>query len=61
MKVLNNSVFTFNSNSTSNIEEFKMLRFLKRDETGVVSVEERKRSSANINIDFTLSLDAELR
>ena len=57
MKVLNNSVFTFNSNSTSNIEEFKMLRFLKRDEAGVVSVEEKKRSSANMNIDFTVSLD----
>ena len=57
MKALSNSVFTFNSNSTSNVEEFKMLRFLKRDEAGVVSVEEKKRSSANINVDFTLSVD----
>ncbi|WP_027377648.1 translocation/assembly module TamB domain-containing protein [Kaistella palustris] len=57
MKALNNSVFTFNSNSTSNVEEFKMLRFLKRDESGMISVEEKKKSSANINVDFTLSVD----
>lgn len=57
MRALNNSVFTFNSNSTSNVEEFKMLRFLKRDETGLVTVEEKERSSANMNIDFTLAVD----
>ena len=57
MKALNNSVFTFNSNSTSNVEEFKMLRFLKRDEAGIVSVEDKKRSSANMNIDLTVSVD----
>ncbi|MGZ5262913.1 MAG: translocation/assembly module TamB domain-containing protein, partial [Kaistella sp.] len=57
MRALNNSVFTFNSNSTSNVEEFKMLRFLKRDEAGIVSVEEKKRSSANMNVDFTLAVD----
>ncbi|MBU8882915.1 translocation/assembly module TamB [Kaistella sp. DKR-2] len=57
MRALNNSVFTFNSNSTSNVEEFKMLRFLKRDEAGVVSLEEKKRSSANMNIDFTIAVD----
>lgn len=57
MRALNNSVFTFNSNSTSNVEEFKMLRFLKRDDAGIVSVEDRKSSRANMLIDFTLSLD----
>ncbi len=57
MRALNNSVFTFNSNSTSNVEEFKMLRFLKRDETGLVTVEERPDTSANMNIDFTLAVD----
>lgn len=57
MRALNNSVFTFNSNSTSNVEEFKMLRFLKRDEAGIVSIEEKKQSSANINVDFTISVD----
>ena len=57
MKALSNSVFTFNSNSTSNVEEFKMLRFLKRDENGLVSIEKNKKSSANINVDFTLSID----
>jgi len=34
-----------------------MLRFLKRDENGLVSVEKNKRSSANMNVDFTLSVD----
>ena len=57
MKALSNSVFTFNSNSTSNVEEFKMLRFLKRDESGAVTVEDKKRSNANINVDFTISVD----
>ncbi|HCN10758.1 MAG TPA: translocation/assembly module TamB, partial [Chryseobacterium sp.] len=57
MKALNNSVFTFNSNSTSNVEEFKMLRFLKRDDAGIITVEDKKKSSANMNIDFTLSVD----
>ena len=57
MKALSNSVFTFNSNSTSNVEEFKMLRFLKRDESGAVTVEDKKRLSANINVYFTISVD----
>lgn len=57
MKALNNSVFTFNSNSTSNVEEFKMLRFLKQDKAGAISIEEKKKTSANMDIDFTLSLD----
>ena len=57
MKALANSVFTFNSNSTSNVEEFKMLRFLKRDENGGVITEEKKKSSANINVDFNLEVD----
>lgn len=57
MRALNNSMFTFNSNSTSNVEEFKMLRFLKRDDAGIISVEDKKSSGANMNIDFTLSLD----
>ncbi|QOW10391.1 translocation/assembly module TamB [Kaistella flava (ex Peng et al. 2021)] len=57
MRALNNSVFTFNSNSTSNVEEFKMLRFLKRDETGIVTTEKKKKSGANMNIDFNLEVD----
>ena len=57
MRALNNSVFTFNSNSTSNVEEFKMLRFLKRDETGAVITEEKKRTGANMNVDFNLEVD----
>ena len=57
MRALNNSVFTFNSNSTSNVEEFKMLRFLKEDEKGVITLEEKKRTGANMNVDFNLAVD----
>ena len=57
MRALNNSVFTFNSNSTSNVEEFKMLRFLKRDDNGEITVEKKKKSSANMNVDFSLAVD----
>ena len=39
------------------MEEFKMLRFLKRDENGGVITEEKKKSSANINVDFNLEVD----
>lgn len=57
MKALNNSVFTFNSNSTSSVDEFKMLRFLKEDEKGVVVTESKKKSGANMNVDFTVDVD----
>ena len=57
MTTLNNSTFTFNSNSTSNVEEYKMLRFLERDKTGTVKVEDRKKYGANMNVDFTLDVD----
>jgi len=56
-KALNNSVFTFNSNSTSNVEEFKMLRFLKEDDSGTISVEEKGRSGANMDVDLIASVD----
>lgn len=57
MRALSNSVFTFNSSSTSSVEEFKMLRFLKEDKAGIVTLEEKKRSGANMNIDFNLDID----
>lgn len=57
MQALTNSVFTFNSNSTSNVEEFKMLRFLQRDEAGLITVEEKKKNGANMIVDFNLKLD----
>ncbi|MPS73589.1 MAG: translocation/assembly module TamB [Chryseobacterium sp.] len=57
LRVLNNSTFTFNSASTANIEEFKILRFLKRDDEGKVSVEKKKRSGANMLIDFDVTID----
>ncbi len=57
MRALNNSMFTFNSNSTSNVDEFKMLRFLKEDDGGKITLEEKKKTGANMNIDFTVSVD----
>ena len=57
LRVLNNSTFTFNSASTTNVEEFKILRFLKRDNAGVISVEKKKRSGANMLIDFDVTID----
>ncbi len=57
LKVLNNSTFTFNSASTANVDEFKILRFLKRDEAGGISVEKKKKSGANMLIDFDVSID----
>ena len=57
LKVINNSTFTFNSASTANVDEFKILRFLKRDEEGGISVEKKKRSGANMLMDFDISVD----
>ncbi len=57
LRVLNNSTFTFNSASTANVEEFKVLRFLKRDDEGVVSVETKKKSGPNMLIDFDVTID----
>ncbi|RZJ32762.1 MAG: translocation/assembly module TamB, partial [Chryseobacterium sp.] len=57
MKALNGSTFTFNSSSTSNVEEFKMLRFLKEGKDGLVTLEDKKKTGANMNIDFSLDVD----
>lgn len=57
LRVLNNSTFTFNSASTANVEEFKILRFLKRDDEGKISVEKKKRAGANMLIDFDVTID----
>ncbi|SHK43704.1 translocation/assembly module TamB domain-containing protein [Epilithonimonas mollis] len=57
LRILNNSTFTFNSASTANVEEFKILRFLKRDNEGVISVEKKKKSGANMLIDFDVTID----
>ncbi|MGX9984963.1 translocation/assembly module TamB [Soonwooa purpurea] len=57
MRALNTSNFTFNSNSTSSVEEFKMLRFLKRDEAGIIIAEEKKKQGNNMLIDFNLVVD----
>lgn len=56
-RALNNSVFTFNSNSKSNVDEFKMLRFLKEDQSGVIVHERKENSGANMNVDFNLAVD----
>lgn len=57
MRALNGSTFTFNSSSTSNVEEFKMLRFLKEGKDGLVTLEEKKKTGANMYIDFNLAVD----
>ena len=57
MKALNGSTFTFNSSSTSNVDEFKMLRFLKEGKDGIVTLEEKKKSGSNMNIDFNVDVD----
>ncbi|UMQ41301.1 translocation/assembly module TamB [Chryseobacterium sp. Y16C] len=56
-KALNGSTFTFNSASTSNVEEFKMLRFLKENKVGEIVLEEKKKSGPNMNIDLSLDID----
>ena len=56
-RALNNSVFTFNAGSTSGVDEFKMLRFLKEEEGGNIVMEEKKRSGVNMNLDFNVAVD----
>ncbi len=57
MRSLNNSMFTFNSSSTSGVDEFKMLRFVRAEQDGKIVVEEKKRSGANINVDLIAAVD----
>jgi glucosamine 6-phosphate synthetase-like amidotransferase/phosphosugar isomerase protein len=54
--ILDNSVFTLNSNSASSVDEFKLLRFLKADKEGVVSVEENAKKGVNLDINLLLSV-----
>lgn len=56
-QVLNNSIFTLNSNTASSVDEFKMLRFLKEDTTGVVSIDEGVKKKVNMDISLLLSVD----
>lgn len=56
MLALNNSVFTFNANSTSTVEEFKMLQFLKEEKDGSVRRVEQK-ASANMRVNFNVFVD----
>lgn len=55
--ILQNSVFTLNSNSTSSIDEFKMLRFLEVDKEGKISLAEKKRTGVALNIDLDITAD----
>ncbi len=57
MKALQNSVFTFNSSSTGNVDEFKMLRFLEKNKEGGITIQKKKRGGANMNIDFAVNVD----
>lgn len=56
-KALNNSTFTFNAGSTSGVDEFKMLRFLKEDEKGLIVEEKAKTKGANMDLDFNIAVD----
>lgn len=56
-KVLNNSIITFNSDLTSSVDEFKMLKFLKQDEEGVISVDTKKKRGVNMQINLDVSID----
>jgi hypothetical protein len=58
MRALNNSMFTFNSASaSSSVDEFKLLRFLKTNEQGTLAEETKKKSGANMNVDFNMIVD----
>ncbi len=56
-QILNNSVFTLNSNTSSSVDEFKMLRFLKEDKTGVVSIDQGAKKGVNMDISLLISVD----
>ena len=56
-QILNNSVFTLNSNTSSSVDEFKMLRFLKEDKTGVVSIDQGVKKGVNMDISLLISVD----
>lgn len=57
-EVLNNSIFTLNSNSSSSVEEFKVLRFLKRDEeSGEIKVDDTRKAAMNIEVNLDLDVD----
>lgn len=56
-QILNNSIFTLNSNTANAVDEFKMLRFLKEDTTGVVSVDEGVKKKVSMDISLLLSVD----
>ncbi|WP_083917676.1 translocation/assembly module TamB domain-containing protein [Riemerella columbina] len=57
MKVLDNSTFTLNSNSTSSVDEYKMLRFVERDKEGQIIATKKKKTGANMDINFDISID----
>lgn len=56
-QVLDNSVFTLNSNSASSVDEFKLLRFLKADKEGVVSIENNVKKGVQLDINLLISVN----
>ncbi|MDO4225435.1 MAG: translocation/assembly module TamB domain-containing protein, partial [Bergeyella zoohelcum] len=56
-RALNGSQFTFNAGSTSSVNEFGMLRFLKRESDGQVKVQEKEKTGANLNLDFNIAVE----
>lgn len=56
--VLGGSEFTLNTNTTASVEEFKMLRFLKADETtGEVVIGKKQNSGLNLNVNLMLDVN----
>ena len=44
MRALNNSSFTFNSSSTTKVDEYKMLRFLKKTTEGKIELAKKEKN-----------------
>lgn len=55
--VLQNSVLTLNSNSTSSVDEFKMLRFLEVNKEGQIALAEKQKNGVALNVDLDITAD----
>lgn len=55
--ILQNSVFSLNSNSSSSVDEFKMLRFLEVNKEGNITVAEKQRSGVALSINLDITAD----
>lgn len=56
-EILRNSSFTLNSGASSSVDEFRLLRFLQKDEKGNLEIANRKKAGVNMHIDLGLKVD----